>query len=279
MDEGIAPIAMESPRVPRFSANLSFLFGDLPFYDRIDAAAANGFRGIEYAFPYEYDVAEIGRRLRAHGLTQALFNFPAGDFAKGERGFASDPARVDEFHRGVADAVRIARELDCARVNCLCGIAIEGLDPAAARATLVANLRYAAQALESIGATALIEPLNRIDTPNFLIGTSAEALELIAQVGAPNLRLQYDVYHAQRSEGNVIATIRAQIGQIGHVQIADSPGRNEPGTGELAYERILPVFDELGYDGWIGLEYRQSRPAPETFSWIASLSTHEVTAS
>jgi hydroxypyruvate isomerase len=247
---------MESPGVPRFSANLSFLFGDLPFYDRIDAAAANGFRGVEYAFPYEYDVGEIRRRLRAHGLTQALFNFPAGDFAKGERGFASDPSRVDEFQRGVDDAVRIARELDCSRVNCLCGIAIDGLDAATARATLVANLRHAAQALDAIGAT-----------------------ELIAQVGAPNLRLQYDVYHAQRSEGNIIATIRAQIAQIGHVQIADSPGRNEPGTGELAYERILPVFEELGYDGWIGLEYRQSRPAPETFSWIESLTAHEVTAS
>ena len=147
------------------------------------------------------------------------------------------------------------------------------------RATLVANLRYAAQALDAIGATALVEPLNRIDTPNFLIGTTAEALALIDQVGAPNLRLQYDVYHAQRSEGNVIATIRAQIARIGHVQIADSPGRNEPGTGELAYERILPVFDELGYDGWIGLEYRQSKPAPQTFSWIAPLTAHEVTAS
>jgi hydroxypyruvate isomerase len=270
---------MESPRVPRFSANLSFLFGDLPFYDRIDAAAANGFSGVEYAFPYEYDIGEIRRRLRALDLTQVLFNFPAGDFGKGERGFASDPSRVDEFRRGVDDAVRIARELDCTRINCLCGIAIEGLDPATARATLIANLRFAALALDTIGATALVEPLNRIDTPGFLIGTSAEALALIEDVGARNLRLQYDVYHAQRSEGNVIATIRAQIGRIGHVQIADSPGRNEPGTGELAYERILPVFDELGYDDWIGLEYRQSRPAPETFSWIASLAPHEVTAS
>lgn len=263
----------------RFCTNLGFLFGDLAFYDRIDAAAEYGFRGVEYPFPYAYEVAEIKRRLRAHELTQVLFNFPAGDFAKGERGFASDPTRVDEFRRGVADAVRIARELDCRRINCLCGIAIDGLDPALARATLVANLRHAAQALDAIGATALIEPLNRIDTPGFLVGTSAEALSLIDEVGAPNLRLQYDVYHAQRSEGNVIATIRAQIARIGHVQIADSPGRNEPGTGELAYERIVPVFDEVGYDGWIGLEYHPSRPAPDTFSWLASMPAHEVTAS
>jgi hydroxypyruvate isomerase len=278
-DEVSATIGTEGLGVPRFCTNLGFLYQDLPFYDRIDAAAEHGFRGVEYPFPYEYDVGEIRNRLRANGLTQVLFNFPAGDFAKGERGFASDPSRVDEFRRGVADAVRIAGELECARVNCLCGLAIDGLDPATARATLVANLRFAAQALDAIGATALIEPLNRIDTPGFLIGTSAEALALIDEVGATNLRLQYDVYHAQRAEGNVIATIRAQIGRFGHVQIADSPGRNEPGTGELAYERILPVFDELGYDGWIGLEYRQSRPAPETFSWIESLPAHEVTAS
>jgi hydroxypyruvate isomerase len=276
--QGIATAKVHILGVPRFCANLSFLFPDLPFYDRFDAAAANGFTGVEYAFPYEYDVAEIVRRLRANDLTQVLFNFPAGDFAKGERGFASDPSRVAEFRRGVTDAVRIARELDCVRINCLSGIAIERLDPAIARATLVDNLRFAARELDAIGATVMIEPLNRVETPNFLVGTSAEVLALIAEAGAPNLRLQYDVYHAQRSEGNIIATVRAHIASIGHVQIADSPGRNEPGTGELAYERILPVFDELGYDGWIGLEYRQSRPAPDTFDWIASLRTPEVTA-
>ncbi len=257
----------------RFSANLSFLFQDLPFYDRIDAAAANGFAGVEYMSPYEYDVAEIKRRLRAHGLTQVLFNLPVGDFAKGERGYASVPARVAEFREGVDEAVDIARELDCKRVNCLVGIVIPGNDGAYARSTLVKNLRYAAKALDAIGATLVIEPLNRIETPGFLIGTSAEALSLIADTGAKNFKLQYDVYHAQRAEGNVIATIRAQAARIGHVQIADSPGRNEPGTGELAYERILPVFDEVGYDGWIGLEYRPSRPTPDSFSWIDAFRT------
>ncbi len=264
--------------MPRYSANLSFLFGDLPFYDRIDAAAANGFRGVEYMFPYDYDVAEIKRRLRAHGLTQVLFNLPVGDFAKGERGFASDPERVDQFREGVADAVDIARELDCKRVNLLVGIAIPHLNGAYARATLAKNARYAARALDAIGATLVVEPLNRIETPGFLIGTTAEALALIAETGAKNFKLQYDVYHAQRAEGNVIATIRAHAAQIGHVQIADSPGRNEPGTGELAYERILPVFDEVGYNGWVGLEYRPSRPVPDTFSWIEALRAHEVAA-
>jgi hydroxypyruvate isomerase len=260
----------------RFCANLSFLFQDLPFYDRIDAAAQNGFRGVEYMSPYDYDVAEIKRRLRAHGLTQVLFNLPVGDFAKGERGFASDPERVDEFREGVASAVDIARELECARVNLLAGIAIPGRDGAYARATIAKNARFAAKAFAAIGATLVIEPLNRIDTPGFLIGTTAEALALIQQTGAPNFKLQYDVYHAQRAEGNVIATIRAQAANIGHVQIADSPGRNEPGTGELAYERILPVLDEVGYDGWIGCEYRPSRP--DTFSWLNPFRTHEGTA-
>ncbi|HEX3550930.1 MAG TPA: TIM barrel protein [Candidatus Elarobacter sp.] len=263
----------------RFSANLSFLFGELPFLDRIDAAAANGFRGVEYMSPYEYDVAEIKRRLRANGLEQVLFNLPVGDFAKGERGFASDPARVDEFREGVDDAVDVARELGCTRVNMLVGIAIPGHDGAYARATLVKNARYAARALDAIGATLLVEPLNRIDTPGFLIGTTAEALALIAETGAKNFKLQYDMYHAQRVEGNQIATIRAHAAQIAHVQIADSPGRNEPGTGELAYERILPVLDDVGYEGWIGLEYKPSRPVPQTFDWVASFRTPEVAVS
>ena len=266
--------------MPRFSANLSFLFQDQPFYDRIDAAAANGFRGVEYMSPYDSDVGEIKRRLRAHGLTQVLFNLPLGDFASGERGYASDPERVDEFREGVAEAVDIARELDCKRINLLVGIAIPGRDGAYARATLVKNARFAARALDAIGATLVVEPLNRIETPGFLIGTTAEALALITESGAPNFKLQFDMYHAQRVEGNQIATIRAHAARIGHVQIADSPGRNEPGTGELAYERILPVLDEVGYDGWVGLEYKPSHPVPETFAWMnAYRNSTEVTAS
>jgi hydroxypyruvate isomerase len=260
----------------RFAANLSFLFQDMPLYERIDAAAENGFRGVEYMFPYDYDVAELQRRLRANGLTQVLFNLPAGDFAKGERGIASDPSRVEEFRRGVGEAAKIAPELECTRVNCLTGIAVPGLDPVVARATLVANLRYAAAALGKAGVTLVVEPLNRIETPGFLVGTTAEAFSLIDEVGAPNFKLQYDVYHAQRVEGNVIATIRNHVARIGHVQIADSPGRNEPGTGELAWERILPVFDEVGYDGWIGAEYRPSLPVPETFAWLDAFRPHEV---
>ena len=262
--------------MPRYTANLSFLYGELPFLDRIDAAAASGFRGVEYMSPYEYELAEIERRLRAGGLEQVLFNLPIGNAAAGERGYASDPSRVDEFRRGVADAIAIAGELGCSRINCLAGVAVAGLDPARARETLVANLRYAAAALGEARITLLVEPLNRIDVPGFLIGTTAEALALIDEVGAPNFKLQYDCYHAQRSEGNLIATLRAQIGRIAHVQIADSPGRNEPGTGELAYERILPVLDALGYEGWVGLEYKPLRSTVDSLAWLGAMRAPEV---
>ena len=235
--------------MPRFSANLSFLYPELPFLDRIDAAGASGFRGVEYMAPYDYELAEIKKRLRAHGLAQVLFNLPVGNFAAGERGYATDPTRV----------------------NVLCGIAVPGLDAATARATLIENVQYAAASLAAIGATLVVEPLNRIETPNFVIGTTAEGLALIAEADAPNFALQYDCYHAQRSEGNIIATLRANIARIKHVQLADSPGRNEPGTGELAYERILPVLDELGYAGWVGLEYKPSRATDETLGWMRAL--------
>jgi len=262
----------------RFSANLSFLFADLPLLDRIDAAADNGFRGVEYMSPYDENVADIKRRLRTNGVEQVLFNLPAGDIAKGERGFASDPSRVDEFRAGVQNAVAYARELGCTRMNLLAGIAVPGVDAAVARATLVDAVRYAARELDAIGATLVVEPLNRIDAPGFIVGTTAEALALIADAGAANVKLQFDMYHAQRVEGNHIATIRAHAARIGHVQIADSPGRNEPGTGELAYERILPVLDEAGYDGWIGLEYKPTRPVPQTFDWLERFRPAELAA-
>jgi hydroxypyruvate isomerase len=262
----------------RFSANLSFLFQDLDFHDRIDAAAEHGFRGVEYMAPYDHEVGEIARRLRAHGLEQVLFNLPAGDFAAGERGYASDPARIEEFRRGVASALAIARELRCTRVNCLVGKTLPGVAFDLARATLVENLRFAARALAASGVTLVVEPLNRIETPGFIIGTTAEALALIDEVADPNLLLQYDIYHAQRAEGNVIATMRAHAARFGHVQIADSPGRNEPGTGELAYERILPALDATGYGGWVGLEYKSSLPVSRTFAWIDALERERITS-
>jgi hydroxypyruvate isomerase len=248
---------------------LSFLFGELgTMVERIDAAAECGFNAVEYMFPYAEDVGALRARLQQRKMKQALFNLPAGDFANGERGIAVDPRRVAEFRAGVADAIRIAGELGCPRINCLIGKTLPDVDAATTRATLVDNLRYAADAFKPAGLTLLIEPLNRIETPGFAIGTSSEALELIAEVQQPNFKLQYDCYHAQRAEGNLIATLQAHIEKIGHVQIADSPGRNQPGTGELAYDRILRSLDAFGYPDWVGLEYKPSNRTRESFSWI-----------
>jgi hydroxypyruvate isomerase len=238
--------------------------------DRFAAARACGFDAVEFAFPYDYDVADLRARLRDHRLRQVLFNLPAGDFAAGERGIAVDPTRVDEFRKGVAAAVALAPQLDCTQVNCLAGKRVAGVDDATMRATIVANLRFAAEALARAGVTLLVEPLNRVDTPEFFLGTTSEACAVIDDVGAANVKLQYDVYHAQRGEGNVIATLRDLLPRIGHVQIADAPGRHEPGTGELAYDRILRELDPLDYDGWVGLEYVPSRTTAETFGWLES---------
>ncbi len=259
--------------MPRFSANLSFLFGErATIAERIDAAADAGFAGVEYMFPYAEDVGALSARLRAGRLEQVLFNLPAGDFAAGERGIAVDPSRREEFARGVADAVRIAGELGCPWVNCLVGKRLPGVEEATQRATLVANLRHAAAALGAAGVTLVIEPLNRIETPGFFIGTTAEGLALIDEVGHPNLSLQYDCYHAQRAEGNLIATIRAHAAQrFGHVQIADSPDRHEPGTGEIAYGRVLRALDASGYAGWVGLEYKPAARTEDGLGWIERL--------
>jgi hydroxypyruvate isomerase len=258
--------------MPKLSANLSFLFGELAtIEERVAAAAECGFRGVEYMFPYGEDVGARRDQLRALGVEQVLFNLPAGDFAAGERGIAVDPSRVDEFKRGVADAVKIATDLGCKRVNCLVGKAIPEVARDVQQTTLVANLRYAADELRAVDVTLLVEPLNRIETPGFFVGTSAEGLALLALVGRPNFRLQYDCYHAQRVEGNIMATVQANLDAIGHIQIADSPARHEPGTGELAYDRILPFFDAIGYDGWIGLEYKPSSSTRASFAWIDAL--------
>jgi len=267
---------LDSPRtrlaLPKLSASLSFLFCELPTIEaRVAAAAECGFHGVEYAFPYGEDIAARRAQLRALGVEQVLFNLPAGDFAAGERGIAADPSRVEEFRRGVADAARVTRELGCVRVNCLAGKTLPDVSRDVQQRTLVTNLRFAADELRAAGATLLVEPLNRIENPGFFIGTSSEALVLLALVGRPNFKVLFDCYHAQRAEGNLLATVRANLEAIGHIQIADSPGRHEPGTGELAYERILPAFDALGYEGWVGLEYNPTRSTRESLTRLQVL--------
>jgi hydroxypyruvate isomerase len=257
--------------IDRFSANLGFLFTELPMLERFAAAASAGFGGVEYMAPYDYDVATLRAQLREHGLQQVLFNLPAGDFAAGERGYAVDPGRVDEFRAGVAAAKAIAGELGCTRINCLVGKAVPDVPAERQRATLIENLRFAAAELGGAGITLLVEPLNRIETPGFFIGTSAEGLALLDAIGSEHARLQFDCYHAQRVEGNILDTLAKHLDRIGHVQIADSPARHEPGTGELAYERILPTLMALGYDGWVGLEYKPSSTTLASLDWIARL--------
>ena len=236
----------------KFAANLSMLFTEHPFLDRFERAARAGFTAVEFLFPYEFEVDEIKRRLDANRLELVLHNLPAGDWAAGERGIACLPDRVAEFRDGVATAIRYAKALGVPRLNCLAGKAPAGVGDAVVRETFVANLRFAAAALKEVGIRLLIEPINTFDIPGFYLSRTAQALALIDEVGSDNLFVQYDIYHAQRMEGELIATMTRQLARIGHIQLADNPGRHEPGTGEIAYERVFAALERIGYDGWIG---------------------------
>jgi hydroxypyruvate isomerase len=254
--------------MPRFAANLTFLFGEHPFLERFGAAHSAGFTRVEYMFPYDYEAAELRARLDDNGLEQVLFNLPAGDWAAGERGIAADPDRVDEFRAGVEQARTYAHTLDVPRVNCLAGTRGD-------HTTLVANLRHAARALAQDGRTLLIEAVNTRDIPGFLVPTSTDAAALLEEVGEPNLRLQFDVYHAQVMEGDLVNRLRALLNRIDHVQIADNPGRHQPGTGEIDYPFVLSALDAMGYEGAVGLEYV---PEPDTLASLAWLERHGVEA-
>ena len=251
----------------RLAANLNFLFTEAPFPERFALARAHGFEAVEYPFPYEYPPEELAARLREHGLTQALINLPAGDWAAGDRGIACDPRRADEFREGVAAAIRYARALDCPRANCLAGVPPPGLPPEEAWRTLAANLRLAGEAFREAGLRLLIEPINTRDVPGFLVNTSARALALIAEVGEELVGLQYDAYHMQVMEGDLARTVEANLGVIGHVQIADNPGRHEPGTGEINYGFFLRHLDAIGYEGWVGCEYAPAAPTAGGLGW------------
>lgn len=244
-----------------FSANLSMLFTELPFLERFSAAKQAGFSAVEYLFPYEHEPETLRRLLDENGLKQALFNLPAGNWAAGDRGIACDPARADEFRAGVAKALVYAKALGVDRLNCLAGKLPAGVDESQAWSMLAGNLRFAAGELAAAGCALLVEFINRKDIPGFFLHTSGQTLKLIDEVGAPNLLMQYDVYHAQREEGELTATLRTNIARIGHIQIADVPGRHQPGTGEINFPFLFGELERLGYEGRIGLEYV---PAPDT---------------
>jgi hydroxypyruvate isomerase len=254
--------------MPRFAANLTMLFNEVPFLDRFAAARRAGFAGVEYLFPYEHDPSEIKRRLDEHGLTQVLHNLPAGNWSAGERGIASHPERVAEFEDGVARAIQYATALGCTQLNCLAGIVPAGVDPDRARATFVTNLRGAARRLQDAGIRLLVEPINTRDIPGFLLRTTAQALEIIGEVGSANLWLQYDVYHMQIMEGDLATTIEQHLDRIAHVQIADNPGRHEPGTGEINYEFLFEFLDRIGYSGWVGCEYKPAAGTEAGLGWM-----------
>jgi hydroxypyruvate isomerase len=244
------------------------LFNEVPFLDRFAAAAAAGFRGVEFLFPYEYEPEALADLLRANGLELVLHNLPAGDWAGGERGIATLPGRQDEFRASVDTAIRYATALGCPQVNCLAGIP-KGVEPAAARRVFVDNLSYAAPVLADAGIRLLIEAINnRVDIPGFFLNNTRQAIEIIEEVGSDNLYFQYDIYHMQIMEGDLARTIEANLPRIAHIQLADNPGRNEPGTGEINYPFLFQFLDRIGYQGWIGCEYKPKGGTADGLGWL-----------
>lgn len=254
--------------MPRFSANLTTMFGEVPFLERFAAAARAGFRAVEFVSPYDFPAEEIASRLRAHGLAVSVFNFPPGDWARGERGIACLPGRREEFARGVEQAIAYARRLGCDRLHAMAGVRPANAAEADLRATYVANLREAATALDREGLTLLVEAINTRDILGYYLTTSRQALEVMDEVARPNLRFQYDVYHLQIMEGDLAPTLERLLPRIGHVQIADTPGRHEPGTGEINYPFLFRHLDRLGYRGWVGCEYRPLGATEAGLGWM-----------
>lgn len=248
--------------MPRFAANLSMMFTEHPFMERFAAAAAAGFTGVEYLFPYDHDPAAIRAALGALGLQQALFNAYPGDWEAGERGLAALPGREADFRAAMERTLEFAEIIDPSRIHVMAGLA-EG---AAARETYIANL--AAACAMAPDRRFVIEPINSRDMPGYHLATSADAIAVIEKVGAPNLALQFDLYHAQIMEGDLTRRIEALAPRIEHVQVAGVPDRHEPDTGELAFEHLMAVLDRVGYDGWVGCEYRPAGRTEDGLAWL-----------
>lgn len=258
--------------MPKFAANLTMMFNEVPFMQRFAAAAQAGFKGVEFLFPYEHDKHAIASELKQHGLENVLFNLPPGDWAGGERGMAGLPGREAEFRDSVALALDYALTCGTQRLHAMSGIVPAGLDRETCFQTLASNLRYAAAQLAPHGITLLIEPINTRDMPGYLLNLQSEAHHLLKQVGAPNLQVQMDFYHAQIMEGDIASTFRQHQQHIAHVQIASVPARHEPDEGELNYPWLFSLLDELGYEGWVGCEYRPRAGTLEGLRWMQSAS-------
>jgi hydroxypyruvate isomerase len=259
--------------MPRFAANLTLLFNELPFLDRFEAAAKAGFKAVEFLFPYAYTAQEIRQRLDDNGLQLVLHNLPPGDWEAGDRGTACNPLRVEEFRAGVARGIEYAQALGVHQLNCLAGIAPAGVEPARLHDTLVGNVAYAAAQLQSAGLRLLIEPINFYDIPGFYLNRTEQAIAVLDAAGADNAFVQYDIYHAQRMEGELAATTAKYLHRIAHMQLADNPGRHEPGTGEINYKFLFAHLDRIGYAGWIGCEYRPATITVDGLGWLQALTT------
>ena len=253
--------------MPRFAANLTMLFTEHPFLDRFERAAQAGFKAVEFLFPYAYPAEDIRQRLDANRLMLVLHNLPAGDWDAGERGIACHPDRVAEFREGVTQAIVYAKALGVGQINCLAGKARQGVADEVLRQTFVENLRFAAAELKKAGLRLLIEPINTFDIPGFYLNRTAQAIAILDEVGADNAFVQYDIYHAQRMEGELAATVQKYLPRIGHIQLADNPGRNEPGSGEINYPFLFAQLDRIGYDGWIGCEYKPATTTEAGLGW------------
>jgi len=261
--------------MPRLAANLSMMYTEYAFLDRFAAAAADGFDAVEFLFPYEHAPEEIAARLQRHGLTQALFNLPPGDWGAGERGVAALPGREAAFSEGVQTALRYALATGCRRLHAMAGRVPGGADRAVMRATYIANLRAAAEVLAPHGITLLIEPINTRDIPGYFLNLQQQAHEVVAEVGAPNLRVQMDFYHCQVMEGDLLARFKAHQAGVAHIQIAGVPERHEPDTGEVAYPWLFAQLDALGYDGFVGCEYRPRAGTTIGLDWARPWLTKE----
>jgi hydroxypyruvate isomerase len=259
--------------VPKFAANLTMLFTEQLFLDRFEHAAKAGFDAVEFLFPYAWPASEIKQRLDAHKLKLVLHNLPAGDWAAGERGIACHPDRAAEFRDGVGKAIEYAKVLGVAQLNCLVGKAPESVAPDVLHKTVVDNLRFAAAELKTAGLRLLIEPINTFDIPGFYLTCTSQALSILDEVGFDNAFVQYDIYHMQRMEGELAATLQKQLVRIGHVQLADNPGRNEPGTGEINYAFLLAHLDRIGYKGHIGCEYKPATTTEAGLGWRQQLTS------
>jgi hydroxypyruvate isomerase len=254
--------------MPRFCANISMLFKEVEFPERFEAAARAGFKAVEIQFPYTWEKGRLAQIAQHAGVEVVLINIPAGDSEKGDRGIACLPSRIPEFRDSVAKAIEYSKALGCKQMNCLAGVAPADVQAAKLHETYVWNLRYAAAELARHGLTLLVEPINTQTVPGFYLNNSAQALALMDEVGAANLKLQYDLFHMRMMGDDLAGTLTANLARIGHIQAADVPGRHEPGTGEIDFPRLFDLVDRLGYTGWIGAEYAPAGKTEDGLAWV-----------